>query len=103
MRTPIEQLKPREGSMSERMTRIELRGNKAAGPGLAEWGRKTPAEMIERYRQYARHQLAEAEAVLAATDEEFRVETYTGVHVQRNREVIQDGKDFRAARAEGRT
>lgn len=86
--------------MSERMTGIELRGNKAAGPGLAEWGRKTPTEMIERYRQYARHQLAEAQAILSATDDDFRVETYTGVHVQRNREVLQEGKDSRASKAE---
>lgn len=78
--------------MGERMTGIELRGNKAAGPGLAEWGRKTPAEMIELYRRYAAHQLAEAQAVLAASDEDFRVETYTGVHVHRNREVLQEGR-----------
>lgn len=75
-------------------------GEPMTGQAGAEWGRKTPAEMIERYRQYARHQLAEAQAVLAATDEDFRVETYTGVHVQRNREVLQEGKDDRATRLE---
>lgn len=74
-----------------RMTGIELPGNKSAGPGLAEWGRKTPEEMIRRYRAYAAAQLAEAQAILSAPDEAFRVETYTGVHVQRNKEVLQEG------------
>lgn len=78
--------------MSERMTGIQLRGNKAAGPGLAEWGRKTPAEMIARYRSYAQHQLEEAQAILAAADEDFHIDTYRGVNVQRDREVIQEGR-----------
>lgn len=76
--------------MGARMTDIVLRGS---GAGLADWGRKTPDEMIEQIRAYARRQKAEAEAVLSASDEDFRVTTYTGVHVQRNREVLQEGKE----------
>jgi len=71
--------------MGERMTSISLPCNKAAGPGLAEWGRKTPAEMVERYRKYANHLLAEAQAILAASDEDFYIETHTGVWVKRGR------------------
>lgn len=77
--------------MSERMTGIRLRNSKAAGSGLAERGRKTPAHMVDRYRQYANSLIAEGQAILAAADADFHVETYTGVHVNRNREVLQEG------------
>ncbi len=78
--------------MSARMTGISLPSNKVAGPGLAEWGRKTPAEMIARYRQWAQHQLDEAQAVLNAADDDFHVDTYRGVYVQHDREVLQPGR-----------
>ena len=83
--------------MSERMTGIRLRNSKAAGSGLAEWGRKTPAHMVTRYRQYANSLIAEGQAILAAADADFHVETYTGVHVNRNREVLQEGAPREAA------
>lgn len=76
--------------MSERLTSIRLLTHRFAG--WAEWGRKTPAEMIAAIRSHAQHQLAEAQAVLAAADEDFYIDTYRGVHVQRDREVLQEGK-----------
>ncbi len=75
--------------MSERMTNIRLLPSKDSG--WAEWGRKTVPEMIEEYRRHARYMKECAEAVLAAKDEDFYVSTYLGVHVQRNREVLQQG------------
>jgi hypothetical protein len=75
------------------MTAIYLPGLRAAG--WAEYGRKTAAEMIALVRDRARQQQAEAEAeaILAAADADFHVEgTYRGVHVHRDREVIQEGQ-----------
>jgi hypothetical protein len=83
--------------MSERMTSITLPG-RPTGAGLADWGRRAVPEMIAQIRAKAAHDKAEAEAILAASDEDFRVDTYTGVHVQRNREVLQPGR--KAAGAE---
>lgn len=75
--------------MSDRMTSITLAGTS----GLGEWGRRTPAEMIAKYRKYAEYRLREAEAILAAPDDAFRVCTYVGVHVRRSLEVLQGGSD----------
>lgn len=75
--------------MSERMTSAHLPG--VRGAAIADWGRRDPVEMIEYLRTYARQQMEWAQKVLSAADAEFRVETYTGVHVQRNREVLQEG------------
>lgn len=71
------------------MTSIHLKG--VSGAGWAEYGRKSAAEMVEQIRDYARHQMAIAEAILAAPASDFTVATYVGVHVQRKRETIQDG------------
>lgn len=76
--------------MAERMTSISLRGS--SHNGLADWGRKSAEEMIQQFRDHALRQKQAAEEVLAAADEDFRVETYTGVYVQRNKEIIQTGK-----------
>jgi hypothetical protein len=73
---------------SERMTSISLPG--CVGSGLADWGRKTPAEMIAQYRAYARHLREHADAVLAAPDDAFRVETYVGEYKRHRREVLQE-------------
>lgn len=72
------------------MTSIELPG--LFGSGLAEWDRKTPAEMIERYRTYAQSQVGLYAAILAAPDEDYRIETYRGVYVKKNTEVLQEGR-----------
>lgn len=71
--------------MSERMTSVRRRGQ---GGGIAESGRRTRAEMVERYRAYYAQQLAEARDALAATDEDLIVETYLGPWAMRNREEV---------------
>lgn len=76
----------------KRMTSIGLPGLEN-GDGLADWDLKTPEEMIAMLRNYAARNKATAEAILAAADEDFRVETYTGVYVQRNRTILQKGRD----------
>lgn len=76
--------------MSERMTAIHLLGT--TRPGIADWGMKTAPEMIEQYRSYARNLLEEAQAVLAASDEEFMVESYRGPWAMRDRKIIQQGR-----------
>ncbi|MFG1429365.1 hypothetical protein [Roseixanthobacter glucoisosaccharinicivorans] len=77
--------------MSERMTSIHLPGSRGSG-GYAEYGRCEPAEMISVIRARAAHMKEEAERILSAPDDAFRVETYVGVHVQRRREILQEGK-----------
>lgn len=75
--------------MSDRLTDISLPNSR----GVAAWGLKTVAEMLEEVRSYARHQKEEAEKILAAQDKDFRVTTYIGVHVRRNEKVLQEGKN----------
>jgi hypothetical protein len=75
--------------MTERMTSICLPGSEY--PGWANYGRKSPAEMIEEFRSHARYMRDRAEEILSATDDDFLVKTYRGVHVQRNVEVLQKG------------
>ena len=75
--------------MSERMTTIEL----GKVGGFRRHGRQTPAEMIATYRRHAEAQLAEAQAVLAAPDDAFRVYTHTGTFIQRHIEVLQEGAE----------
>lgn len=65
------------------MTSIHLPGLKDDS-GIAEWGRKTHAEMVATYRARAARLRAESDRILAAADEDFIVETYLGQNVQRN-------------------
>jgi|SRR5579859_6148367 len=74
--------------MSERLTSINLPG----GAGYADYGRKTIAEMIALARRHATLAKQEAEEILAAKDSDFHICTYQGVHVQRNRIVLQEGR-----------
>jgi hypothetical protein len=60
------------------------------GSGVADHGRKTVPEMINLIRSKAEHDRAIANAILAAPDCEFLVETYEGVHVRRNKVALQD-------------
>jgi hypothetical protein len=73
--------------VSERMTSIFL-PSLGLGSGFADWGRKTRPDMIARMRRHAQIQKEEAERILAASDEEFVVETYVGVHVRNKLEVV---------------
>jgi hypothetical protein len=77
--------------MTDRMTAVHLPGL-PLGSGFANYGRRLPAEMIEDLRRIAREHKAHAEAILAAADADFYVETYVGVHKQRDREVLQVGR-----------
>lgn len=85
--------------MSERMTSIHL-PNLPYHAGRAEWGRVPAAEMIAIIRRSAERDKEVAEAILAAADEDFHIETYLGVNVKRNREVIQDGLTSREVQAQ---
>jgi hypothetical protein len=74
--------------MSDRMTSIRLPGT--FGSGVADHGRRTVPEMIKIIRRKAEHDRIIANAILAAPDGEFLVETYEGIHVRRNKVVLQD-------------
>lgn len=76
--------------MSDRMTSITLPFSGITG--IAEWGRKTPDVMIGILRDYAKCQLKEAQEILAASDNDFKIETYLGAYVRKNREVLQIGR-----------
>lgn len=82
--------------MLERHTSIFIPGSK--WNGLADWGRVTPEEMIKQARAYGRHLREQADAIEAAVDADFQVETYLGQHVRRNREVLQAGRAALAAK-----
>lgn len=75
--------------MSQRLTGIKLPG--VFGSGVADYGKKSISEMVDFIRAYARNQKAVAEAILAAPDSAFLIETYTGVHVRKNVETLQEG------------
>jgi len=85
--------------MSIRMTSIHLPGLRR-GAGIGELGRVPAAEMIAIIRRSAERHKEEAEAILAAADEDFHIETYLGVSVKRNREVIQEGLTGREGQAQ---
>lgn len=67
------------------MTGIHL---PSLGGGYQEYGRQTREHMIARYRRNAQIAKEEAERILAASDDEFVVETYLGPFAQRQREEI---------------
>lgn len=67
------------------MTGIHL---PSLGGGWQEYGRQTREHMIARYRRNAQIAKEEAERILAASDDEFVVETYLGPFAQRQREEI---------------
>jgi hypothetical protein len=51
--------------------------------GLDEWGRLSRSEIIEKTRDMARHDKAQAEKILAARDEDFECKIIRGPHVRR--------------------
>ena len=77
--------------MSERMTAIYLPGTDGSSV-WADYGRQSVDHMIALIRDRAEHMKAEAEKILAASENDFHVETYVGVNVCRNREVLQEGR-----------
>ena len=72
----------------EIMTRITL-PHAPSRPGLLEWGRKTPEDMITIMRKHAHHLRAEADAITNALDEEFQVDVVLGPTSLRHRETLQ--------------
>lgn len=77
--------------MSERMTSIHVPGH--FGGGYAEHGRKSVPEMLVAIRLYAESLRQTADIILNALDEDFRVETYVGVHVHKQTEILQEGRN----------
>lgn len=77
--------------MSERLTSISLPGSDAAG--WVERGRVPAGDMIATYRNLAARQLREAREVLDAPDDAFRITTQRGIVVQRDRQIIQPGRE----------
>ena len=65
-----------EGIMSNILTRIKLPGH--FGTGRANWGRRSPAEMLEWFRAGALHDKKEAEAILSAPDYAFQIDVIRG-------------------------
>ena len=74
--------------MAERMTGIHL-PSLGHGGGWQEYGRQTREHMIARFRRNAQIAKEEAERILAATDDEFVVETYLGPIAMRKREPVE--------------
>lgn len=79
-----------DGNVSERMTAIDLPGQ--YNSGFADYGRQSIDEMISRLRSYAQHCKDTADAILNASDGDFRIRTYVGHYVQKNTEILQEGR-----------
>lgn len=75
---------------SERYTCIELPG--VSGSAIAEYGEKDAGHMITFLRRHAEYQAKVWQAVLAADDKDFQIESYTGYHVRKKRKTIQDSR-----------
>jgi hypothetical protein len=80
--------------MSGRLTSISLQGYAI----IADWGLRTPEEMIKIARDYAASLRKQAEQIEAASNQDFTVETYIGVNVMKNRKILQKGKDQKHAK-----
>ena len=78
---------------SERMTSINLPGTGSWCGGFADWGIIPPAQMIKEHRARAVALKRDAEAVIAAADDDFKIATYRGVYVKRDYKVIQAGRN----------
>lgn len=66
--------------MSEKLTRIRLRGK--AGHGMQDWGEHSFEDMHRMLREYAEDMKAKAEAILAAGPDDFEVSIVRGAHAQ---------------------
>ncbi len=74
--------------MSDKMTSIRL---SHMDGGIAEYGHTlTRADMIKSYREHAIYKKRRAEMILEAKDDEFIVEQYVGVIVQRNKRRLNE-------------
>lgn len=78
--------------MSDKLTSIWLPGGPYALNGLSEWGDQDAPTMIAALRRYATSMRDAAEVVLAAADDDFRIEQGRGVHRRRDTKIIQEGR-----------
>ncbi len=76
---------------SERFTSGHLPGTDADS-GICIEGRVPIADVVDIIRQRARRAKADAEEILAAAATDFRVETFRGVWVKKNKEILQVGR-----------
>lgn len=74
--------------MSDRLTEVYLPGDHANGRGVADWGRKSHADMVKMLKEKAAIDKEFAEKILAADNSEFIVNTYVGMHARKNIERI---------------
>jgi hypothetical protein len=68
------------------MTSVRVRGIPCNG--YAENGFHSRKEMIEKIRSNAEHAKKSAESILDAKDDDFIVETFLGLHAQKNLEEV---------------
>lgn len=68
--------------MTEKLTRICLPGLNGPGAGLMDWGEHSYEDMRKQLRARAASMKEEAEAVLAAPDDAFKVTVVRGSIVQ---------------------
>lgn len=87
----LRRFRKRGDPMSERFTTVTLPGLRG-GYGWSDRGRVPAREIIAAFRRLAAEDLAAAQAVLAASDDDFLVTTEIGVHVRRRQEIIQPGR-----------
>ncbi|PDT15876.1 hypothetical protein CO670_15375 [Rhizobium sp. J15] len=74
--------------MSEKLTRIRLPGQNDYR-GFMDWGEVEPAKIIHSVRDRAAQLRREAEAIEAATDDEFQIDVIRGPYVQHHVRELQ--------------
>jgi hypothetical protein len=77
--------------MAEKMTTINLPG-RPRGVGFMDYGDVPADKLIATYRRMALRDKEEAEAVLAASDADFRIVYVEGKLINRPIRVIQEGR-----------
>jgi hypothetical protein len=78
--------------MSRKLTRILLPGQRGYG-GLMDWGELTAEEMIRQFRAHAANLRKQAEAIEAASDDDFRVDVVRGAHKEELIRNLQPGRE----------
>jgi hypothetical protein len=79
--------------VSDKYTSIQLPGL-PSGAGYMDHGEVEPAALIARYRTIWEKYLEQAQAILAAKDEDFKIHVVRGVHVQHLVKEIQKGREL---------
>lgn len=76
--------------MMEKLTSISL--PRVDNSGLSIWGEASVGSAINQLREQARRDLAVAQAIIDADDEDFRVTIVRGPVIQHLIEVLQEGR-----------